>query len=78
MSSGKDGKSPTSANFLSGMLGSLPPFEELFKMAGMELPDYLKGKKAGEKAESKEEPKDTAKKSSPPALKKPDNKGDKK
>ncbi|MBN2487035.1 MAG: flotillin family protein [Bacteroidales bacterium] len=45
MSSGKDGKSPTSANFLSGMLGSIPPFEELFKMAGMELPDYLKGSK---------------------------------
>ncbi len=44
MSSGKDGKSPTSANFLSGMLGSIPPFEELFKMAGMELPNYLKGK----------------------------------
>lgn len=44
MSSGKDGKSPTSANFLSGMLGSIPPFEELFKMAGMELPAYLKGK----------------------------------
>ncbi|HPI45879.1 MAG TPA: hypothetical protein PLH91_11650, partial [Tenuifilaceae bacterium] len=42
--SGKDGKSPTSANFLSGMLGSIPPFEELFKMAGMELPNYLKGK----------------------------------
>lgn len=46
MSGGKDGNSPTSANFLSGMLGSIPPFEELFKMAGMELPDYLKGKKA--------------------------------
>jgi flotillin len=44
MGSGKDGKSPTTANFLSGMLGSIPPFEELFKMAGMELPDYLKGK----------------------------------
>jgi flotillin len=43
MSGGKDGNSPTSANFLSGMLGSIPPFEELFKMAGMELPDYLKG-----------------------------------
>jgi len=43
MGGGKDGNSPTSANFLSGMLGSIPPFEELFKMAGMELPDYLKG-----------------------------------
>lgn len=26
------------------MLGAIPPFEELFKMAGMELPSYLKGK----------------------------------
>jgi len=38
---GADGQTPTSAKFLSGMLGSLPPFEELFKMAGLELPDYL-------------------------------------
>jgi flotillin len=30
------------------MLGSIPPFEELFKMAGLELPDYLKGKKVEE------------------------------
>ncbi len=45
LGSGKDGKSPSTANFLSGMLGSIPPFEELFKMAGLELPDYLKGKK---------------------------------
>ncbi len=44
MSGGKDGKTPATANFLSGMLGAIPPFEELFKMAGMELPNYLKGK----------------------------------
>jgi flotillin len=44
MGSGKDGKSPATASFLSGMLGAIPPFEELFKMAGMELPNYLKGK----------------------------------
>lgn len=44
LGSGKDGKSPATANFLSGMLGSIPPFDELFKMAGLELPDYLKGK----------------------------------
>lgn len=43
MSSGKDGKSPATANFLSGMLGSIPPLDSVFKMAGMELPDYLKG-----------------------------------
>ncbi len=42
--SSENGKTGT-ANFISGMLGSLPPFDEIFKMAGMELPDYLKGKK---------------------------------
>ncbi len=36
----KDG-SPTTANFLSGMLGAVPPLNELFKMNGMELPAYL-------------------------------------
>ncbi|WP_372753083.1 flotillin family protein [Labilibaculum sp.] len=40
---GKDGKTST-ANFMQGMMGSIPPMEELFKMAGMELPNYL-GKK---------------------------------
>jgi flotillin len=49
MSGGKDGNGPTSAKFLSGMLGSLPPMDELFKMAGMELPDYLKGTKKDDK-----------------------------
>lgn len=39
----QNGKTST-ANFLSGMLGAIPPFDELFKQAGMELPDYLKGK----------------------------------
>jgi flotillin len=37
---GKDG-SPATANFLSGMLKSIPPMNEMFKMAGMELPGYL-------------------------------------
>ena len=36
----KDGK-PTTANFLSGMLGAVPPLNDLFKMNGMELPSYL-------------------------------------
>ena len=60
MASGKDGKSPTSANFLSGMLGSIPPFEELFRMAGLELPDYLKGKKPEEIREVLEAKKEEA------------------
>ena len=40
---GKDGKSST-ANFISGMYKSVPPLQEMFNMAGMQLPDYLKGK----------------------------------
>lgn len=39
----KDGKSST-ANFLSGMYKSVPPLQDMFNMAGMELPEYLKGK----------------------------------
>ena len=40
---GKDGKTATS-NFISGMYGAVPPLQEMFNMAGMQLPDYLKGK----------------------------------
>ncbi len=32
---------PTTANFLSGMMKSIPPMNELFKQAGMELPSFL-------------------------------------
>lgn len=38
--SASDGKSST-ANFLRGLIGSIPPMQELFNMAGMDLPDYL-------------------------------------
>ncbi len=50
-----DGKTATS-NFISGMMKSVPPLDELFKMAGMELPSYLKGKESAEeqKADSQE------------------------
>ena len=49
MGGGGDDKTPTSANFLAGMLKSIPPFNEVFKMAGLELPEYLKGKTIDEK-----------------------------
>lgn len=42
---GKDG-TPATANFLSGMLKSIPPMSEMFDMAGMELPKFLGKKKA--------------------------------
>lgn len=37
---GKDG-TPATANFLSGMMKSIPPLNELFRQAGMELPEFL-------------------------------------
>lgn len=40
---GKDGKTSTS-NFISGMYNAVPPLQEMFNMAGMQLPNYLKGK----------------------------------
>ncbi len=38
--SNADGKSAT-ANFLSGMIKTLPPLQDVANMAGVELPDYL-------------------------------------
>lgn len=43
-----DGKTAT-ANFLSGMMKSIPPMNEMFDMAGMNLPSYLGTDKAAEK-----------------------------
>ncbi len=42
---GRDGKSST-ANFVSGLMKSIPPMNEIFEMAGMQLPEFL-GKKIG-------------------------------
>jgi len=36
-----DGGSPTTSNFLSGMMRSIPPLNEMFKMAGMNIPGFL-------------------------------------
>ncbi len=44
-----DGKTAT-ADFLSGMMKSVPPLNELFKQAGMELPELL-GKETAEKTD---------------------------
>ena len=37
---GKGGKTAT-AGFVSGLMKSIPPMNELFDMAGMELPNFL-------------------------------------
>ena len=49
-----DGTTATS-NFISGMMKSVPPLDELFKMAGLNLPSYLKGapEAAGEPEQQK-------------------------
>lgn len=46
-----DGKTST-AGFLSGLYKSVPPLEDLFNMAGMQLPNYLKGDEALEDIET--------------------------
>ena len=43
-----EGGSPTTANFLSGMMKSIPPISETFKMAGLQIPAFL-GKELEEK-----------------------------
>jgi flotillin len=50
---GKDGKSST-AGFLSGLYKSVPPLEEMFNQAGMQLPNYLKGDKLEEDSATEE------------------------
>lgn len=45
----KDGKNAT-AGFVSGLMKSIPPMNELFDMAGMNLPQFLGTEKAAESA----------------------------
>ncbi len=52
MGAGADGKTPATANFLAGMFKSIPPLDDIFKSAGIELPSYLKGEE-----KSQDEPK---------------------
>ena len=47
-SNGKEGGKTATSNFISGLMGSVPPLTDLFKMAGLELPSYLAGKAAEE------------------------------
>ncbi len=47
--------SPTTANFLAGMFKSIPPLDELFRTAGMQLPSYLGEKIKQELAATEED-----------------------
>ncbi len=55
--SSENGKNATS-NFISGMYKAVPPLQEMFDMAGMQLPNYLKGKDVVEEVKNIEENKD--------------------
>ncbi len=46
---GENGNSST-ANFVSGMMKTVPPLNDLFNMAGLNLPSYLKGMDKPEEA----------------------------
>ncbi|MFM7104886.1 MAG: flotillin family protein, partial [Flavobacteriales bacterium] len=50
---GNDGNSST-ANFVSGMMKTVPPLNDLFNMAGLNLPSYLKGQDTDQSEISKE------------------------
>lgn len=59
LSAGADGKTPATANFLAGMIKSIPPLDDIFRSAGIELPSYLKGEeKFTESTKPTEENKD--------------------
>ncbi len=65
--SNAEGKSST-ANFASGLIKSVPPMSDLFKMTGMELPSFLgkeipkEVKEVKVQVEKKDEPKEETKK----------------
>ena len=46
------GENGTTANFVSGMMKTVPPLNDLFNMAGLNLPTYLKGEEKKEEGES--------------------------
>ena len=51
--SSRSGKTAT-ADFVSGLVASLPPLHELAKNAGVELPEYL-GKRRSDEDEDEDE-----------------------
>jgi flotillin len=55
--SSENGKNATS-NFISGMYKAVPPLQEMFDMAGMQLPNYLKGEDVVEEVKNIEKNKD--------------------
>ncbi|RKS02820.1 MULTISPECIES: flotillin family protein [unclassified Flavobacterium] len=60
-----DNGNGSTANFVSGMMKTVPPLNDLFNMAGLNLPTYLKGEDTVEEVKSEiveEKPNNTEKK----------------
>lgn len=55
---GSDNGNSSTANFVSGMMKTVPPLNDLFNMAGLNLPTYLKGTDKAEGASTDAELKD--------------------
>lgn len=58
---GGDNGNSSTANFVSGMMKTVPPLNDLFNMAGLNLPTYLKGEDVPTEVKPSE-PKDAPKK----------------
>jgi flotillin len=52
---GSDNGNSSTANFVSGMMKTVPPLNDLFNMAGLNLPTYLKGADVENESKSAEE-----------------------
>ena len=55
-SAGGDGKNSSTANFVSNLIKSVPPLQDVASMAGVQLPEYL-GKIVEDKKETVSEEK---------------------
>lgn len=54
-----DGGNGSTANFVSGLMKTVPPLNDLFNMAGLNLPSYLKGTEEAKEVDSKKRNPDT-------------------
>lgn len=62
-----DSGNSSTANFVSGMMKTVPPLNDLFNMAGLNLPTYLKGEDKGQKKAANDDSKPETPGELPPA-----------
>ena len=62
-----EGEKGSTANFISGLYKSVPPLQEIFEQAGLQLPDYLKGKSLEDVQKQLKKPKATGSEENDPS-----------